>query len=486
MDKPPSLDKLKVLALRDDLNAKLHSTWKQPDLSLKLLAPPNGNVGDSLRAGGFGAVYRVQNSLIKKSVKEENGGIKEVAAEFAAKVIWKDWDIVGKPRGDIDRHKEKRKVMIEANNLMELSRKHRHILTCYGVFENEGHWVLVTEYAMLGDLFDYFIANHRKFNEGRIAHYTRQMAKALVFLHKEGFIHRDIKDSPDLSSQREVLVLADLAFLVKKDEDGMAQDDFGTDDYQAPEMFTGTRYTDKMDVWALGVAAYALLFKHILYNAVAEMFKVKRKDVGTAWVARKISDSHRNSKKGLIDRVLDTKIERSIQDYGWEKEKAEMIRSFVRGCLEPDESKRLSAKEALEHPWLNGTDIERGVDWDFKTRDEWRKIAKKGRVAKIREDIQKKFGTIISGEQVPKSASDTAKRQESGRIKKQGQSQMSIHGTAKNDLSEAKGNGTTRGTHADTQAERDKTNKVASVIADWFPLISHGILLEEDLTALLL
>ena len=41
------------------------------------------------------------------------------------------------------------------------------------MFENEGHWVLVTEYAKLGDLCDYYSEHGRKFDEKRVARYSR-------------------------------------------------------------------------------------------------------------------------------------------------------------------------------------------------------------------------------------------------------------------------------------------------------------------------
>merc|ERR1719491_635788 len=95
----------------------------------------------------------------------------------------------------------------------------------------------------------------------------------------------------------------------------------GTARFVAPEML-GSAYTNKADMWSLGVTFYMMLTKHPLF-----------------WGERK-------------------EMLKMIKDFrpGWCHEffdLSEDAQDFVDGLITRDPSSRWSAAEALNRPWLN-------------------------------------------------------------------------------------------------------------------------------------
>lgn len=97
---------------------------------------------------------------------------------------------------------------------------------------------------------------------------------------------------------------------------------YGTAYYIAPEVLSGT-YTEKCDMWSIGVILFIML-------------------------------SGRPPFGGKQDREILEKVQKgvySMADPVWEKRSPDAI-NLVKALMEKDPEKRLSAAEALEHPWL--------------------------------------------------------------------------------------------------------------------------------------
>jgi len=87
-----------------------------------------------------------------------------------------------------------------------------------------------------------------------------QASAGIADIHDVGIVHRDIKPSNMLVSQEGILKIID--FNLSRNEDEANTFDFvGTRGYAAPEQYSGGRvtFTTAVDVYALGVTAWALL-----------------------------------------------------------------------------------------------------------------------------------------------------------------------------------------------------------------------------------
>ncbi|CAK85320.1 unnamed protein product (macronuclear) [Paramecium tetraurelia] len=98
---------------------------------------------------------------------------------------------------------------------------------------------------------------------------VRQLFEAVQYIHKVGLCHRDIKpDNIVFDNDTNTIKLIDFGvskrFLVaeknfKDIKNNLMWTVTGTMPYQAPELWVGAGYSQKIDVWAIGVVCYQML-----------------------------------------------------------------------------------------------------------------------------------------------------------------------------------------------------------------------------------
>ena len=95
-----------------------------------------------------------------------------------------------------------------------------------------------------------------------------QATKGLAHLHHQGILHRDIKPSNVLLSLEESgelrAILSD--FGESKDDMSFSTGATGTLEYVAPEVLKGLPFTEKSDIWSLGMLLYYLIHQRLPYS----------------------------------------------------------------------------------------------------------------------------------------------------------------------------------------------------------------------------
>ena len=106
--------------------------------------------------------------------------------------------------------------------------------------------------------------------EKDVRKYTRQILRALVYLHRKKIMHLDLKPQNILIDEHLVAKIADFgtsSIFYQEEMDQILQHR-GTFEFMAPECYkdgkTTTCYSGrKADVWAFGLCVYALAFNDL-------------------------------------------------------------------------------------------------------------------------------------------------------------------------------------------------------------------------------
>lgn len=152
--------------------------------------------------------------------------------------------------------------------------KHPAVLKLFDVFEDDDKFAIVTERACGGELMPAICsADAPRLRECDVIAVVRELLSVLAYLHAHGITHRDIKMENILCKAPADRALADAGVLLI--DFGLAHRGAermrgmnGTCHYMAPEMFgRASEYGCEIDVWALGVVTYVLLFGRLPFDA---------------------------------------------------------------------------------------------------------------------------------------------------------------------------------------------------------------------------
>ena len=127
-----------------------------------------------------------------------------------------------------------------------------------GVEIREENSVLIKEYISglnMSEFLDIHSGKH-KLKKEQIYLIFYQICLGVYYLHKSNIMHRDLKLSNIMIDNNNLIKIIDLGFSTMKHED---TDIYGSPYYISPEMWDEKKYTNKVDMWALGVIFYYLL-----------------------------------------------------------------------------------------------------------------------------------------------------------------------------------------------------------------------------------
>ena len=209
---------------------------------------------------------------------------------------------------------------------------HPHIVSTHEIFDAPHFVYVVMECMSGGELFDRIVSKeHYSEAEARVA--VWQVLSAIDYCHDLGVVHRDLKPENLLYSSPSsdaLLKLADfgLAKLLKPHE--LMHNQCGTPGYVAPEVLSSNShhgYGPECDLWSIGVIVYILICGFPPFY----------------------DDDNE---------VLFNLISNATFDYPspyWDGVGAD-VKNLIDGLLVVDPALRLTAKQALQHPWITRED----------------------------------------------------------------------------------------------------------------------------------
>jgi mitogen-activated protein kinase kinase kinase 19 len=98
-------------------------------------------------------------------------------------------------------------------------------------------------------------------DERTVAHYTRQIATGIRYLHHNGIIHRDIKGANVMVTSKGLVKLIDFGCAKRHCQElsGGYLSVRGTPYWMAPEVICGHGYGRKSDIWSLGCTIHEMV-----------------------------------------------------------------------------------------------------------------------------------------------------------------------------------------------------------------------------------
>ena len=274
--------------------------------------------GEKIGSGSFGTVYEAKNVIFNNTV--------------AMKVITKNDNM------------DNEYIKNELNILKKLS--HPNIVRIYEFYESENNYYLINEFCNGGELYNYI--NKTNLNEQQLSIIFYQVFSGLCYLHENDILHRDMKPENILISKKEIDLITNeeyfwiqiIDFDCAKIFEQNIKDNIivGSIYYLAPEVLN-KEYDEKCDTWSVGVILYMFL------------------------VGKPPFDGHDNNE--IVNSI-------KTKEYDENNEKLAQsspeVRDLIKGLLNKNTEERLSAKQALNHPWFkkfNG----RKLFENFKEKD---------------------------------------------------------------------------------------------------------------------
>ena len=260
-----------------------------------------------LGSGAFGEVWLAHH--------------KDLDRDFAMKIIKKRKN----------RRNDEKEILNEIEILKKLD--HPKILKVVDFYSTLKKYYIITEYCHEGELFNEII-KVGKFDEGQAAFIINQILKAITYCHKMNIIHRDLKPENIMITNREKNGCLQVKLIdfgtAKIFEKGHQENKYvGSSYYMAPEIIK-RKYDEKCDLWSIGVIMYILLTGRPPFDGNDD------------------DEILENVKKGVFDK--------SSYPYPLLSSQS---KDLIDKLLQYDPKKRISADQAIEHPWFKTAEFKK-------------------------------------------------------------------------------------------------------------------------------
>ena len=194
---------------------------------------------------------------------------------------------------------------------------HPNIVHIYEYFENPTRIHLLMEYCGGGELASTLL-KRKDLQEFECVKYVKQILQALSYMHENGIVHRNLRPEHILlEDQSQYAEIKIVGFGSACDIVSSMEEITCIPQYCSPEMLQ-KQYNELTDIWNLGIIAYLLFFGKLPYQDSKSL-----KEFGLSQCPR--NQPQENTSENFFSKIF---------------------------CKAPD---RLSAIEALTHPWIQNS-----------------------------------------------------------------------------------------------------------------------------------
>jgi tRNA A-37 threonylcarbamoyl transferase component Bud32/tetratricopeptide (TPR) repeat protein len=189
---------------------------------------------EELGRGGMGVVYKAEDTKLKRPV----------ALKFLSPELTRDSEV-------------RERFIMEAQSAAVLS--HPNICTVYEIEEEEGKSFIAMEYIKGQSLKQWIEKGPLKIED--LLSIGIQVAEGLHEAHTKGIVHRDIKSSNIMITDKGLTKLMDFGLAKLKGQTKLTKEGaiLGTVAYMSPEQAKGEEVDLRSDIWSLGVVLYEMV-----------------------------------------------------------------------------------------------------------------------------------------------------------------------------------------------------------------------------------
>ncbi|KAI8583754.1 hypothetical protein K450DRAFT_219851 [Umbelopsis ramanniana AG] len=204
--------------------------------------------------------------------------------------------------------------------------RHPNVVSMHGLYESKEAVYIVTDLAGGGELFTQLLAKGN-YTEKDASAMVKQILEGVEYLHSLDIVHRDLKpenllfQTPDEHAN---LMITDFGLSkILKNHDDILTTACGTPGYVAPEVLLQTGHGKPVDLWSLGVITFTLLSGYTPF-----------------WG---------EDQAALFESIMSGKYE---YDEEYWSDISDAAKDLIDKMLTFNPSKRITASEALKHPWI--------------------------------------------------------------------------------------------------------------------------------------
>ena len=257
------------------------------------------NLGKTLGKGSFSLVKEGQDTYTR--------------AKYAVKII---------PKSNMTTQQELERFEREVRVILKMN--HPGIIKIHDFIVDSSYFYLIMELCS-GETLINQTPPPGSINETTSKPIFKQILEVIAYIHEQGIAHRDLKLENVLINSSGHIKLIDFGFSRFAESGQMFATPCGSPAYAAPEVMSGRTYDGKAaDMWSCGILLYSLVTGELPWKQGNQVHVMAQIQNGSYEIPSGVST---------------------------------FCSDLISKLLQPDPTMRLTASEAIRHPWLDGVEV---------------------------------------------------------------------------------------------------------------------------------